>query len=65
MQKEFGEELGLQEPKDIWGKAKKFLKKAVSEEIRQIFTEIVKEERTDRIQMIREQERLNLGRAKK
>ena len=39
--------------------------KLVIEDIRQIFTEIIKEERTDRIELIRQQDNNRLGRKRK
>ena len=68
MQKEFGEELGLVK-KGALSKTidigKKAWKKIVAEDIRKIFTEIVKEERSERIKLIKEKELEQLGRSKK
>jgi hypothetical protein len=61
MQKEFGEQLGITQPqKKGW-----FGKKAVVEDIRQIFTEIVHEERLSRAELIKRQEKTQLGRTRK
>jgi hypothetical protein len=46
-------------------KKKFFKQKAVHEEIRQIFSEIIKEERHSRFELIKQQELVNLGRNKK
>jgi hypothetical protein len=62
MEREFGEELGLKKGGFL---SKFFGRKAVSEEIRQIFTEIIKEERTNRLTLVREFEQERLGRARK
>jgi len=61
MAQEFGEELGIAQPK----KRGWFGRKAVTEEVREIFTKIVQEERTDRLQLIKQQEQTNLGRTRK
>ena len=64
MKQEFGEELGLEKPglmSKIFGKEKK----AVAEEVRQIFTAMVQEERTGRPELIRQQEYTQLGRTRK
>lgn len=61
MEREFGEEMGLRQPK----KKGWFKEKAVVEEIRQIFTSIVHEERTARTRLIKQQEQTQLGRTKK
>lgn len=60
MLREFPGEFEQQPQKRGW-----FREKAVVEEIRQIFTEIVKEERTERYNLIRQQEQKQLGRTKK
>jgi len=52
LEQEFADELGLG-------------KKATYEDVRQIFTAIVNEERTGRTRLIREEERQHLGRSKK
>lgn len=62
MKQEFGEELGLTKQNFF---QKHFGKKAVAEEVRQIFTEIVSEQREDRFTLIRQQEQTQLGRSKK
>jgi len=53
LEQEFPEELGIQP------------QKAVSEEIRQIFTAIVQEERTARARLIKEEEKTLIGRNRK
>ena len=66
MQQEFGEELGLDQPQQgMAGKAKNMFKKMTTEEIRQVFTDIIQEQRTDRSKLIREQEQSSLGRNSK
>lgn len=67
---EFGEELGLNDKQGILSKAanygrKLFGKKAVTEEVRQIFTLIIQEERLDRYNLIKEQDKVYLGRNRK
>ena len=53
MQEEFGPELGLKESKMMY------------EDIRRVFMHIVQEERTDRLELIRQLEQTQLGRTKK
>ena len=53
MEQEFAEELGIDN------------RKAMSEDVRQIFTAIVQEERTARMTLIRQQEQTQLGRTRK
>jgi hypothetical protein len=53
LEQEFAKELGLDK------------RKAMSEDIRQIFTAMVQEERTARIQLIRQEEQTQLGRQRK
>lgn len=53
LEKEFADELELQ------------TKKATYEDVREIFTAIIKEERKGRMHLIKEEERLTLGRSKK
>lgn len=69
MKDEFGEELGLVKSPGMISKAidagKKLYKKAVAEEVRQIFTAIIQEERINRSDLIRQQEQISLGRTKK
>jgi hypothetical protein len=61
LEQEFAKELGLeQEKKKGW-----FGKKATNEDIRQIFTTMIQEERTARIQLIRQEEQTQLGRQRK
>lgn len=67
MQQEFGEELGVTTNRGILGKAVDygktlFSRKATVEEVREIFTSIVNEERTERHILIRETELKLLGR---
>lgn len=52
LEQEFGEELGIN-------------KKATYEDIRNIFTDILQEERSGRVELIKQEERLRLGRTKK
>lgn len=64
MQKEFGKELNA-EP-GMMGKIKgMFGKKSTVEEVRQIFTEIIKEERSEYLNIIKEEDKNRLGRTKK
>jgi len=66
MEKEFGQELGLQDNPGMFSKLKKFFgKKAVAEDVRYIFTAIIQEERKDRFAILRQQEQTHLGRSKK
>lgn len=66
MQNNFAEELGLESPGLMTKmKRKLFKQKAVHEEIRQIFSDIIKEERHSRFELIKQQELVNLGRNKK
>ncbi|HEY6436682.1 MAG TPA: hypothetical protein VIY47_08830 [Ignavibacteriaceae bacterium] len=66
MREVFGEELGLTKKPGMFDKVKKFFgKKAVAEDIRAIFTAIVKEERTGRVGLLRSYDRAHLGRNKK
>lgn len=69
LEREYGEELGISKPKNAFDKisdvGKKLYKKAVTEEIREIFTFIIEEERTERLRLIKEQEQVCLGRSKK
>jgi hypothetical protein len=58
----YSDDIGLTKPGMF---SKMFKKKAVTEEIRQIFEEILEEERTDRIELIQLEDRTNLGRTKK
>lgn len=60
LEQEFGEELGLNQQKKGW-----FGKKAMSEDVKQIFTFMVQEERTERASLIRQQEQTQLGRTRK
>lgn len=61
LEQEFAKELGLeQEKKKGW-----FGKKATNEDIRQIFTTMIQEERTARIHLIRQEEQTQLGRQRK
>lgn len=63
MQQEFGEELGITTNHGLIGKAANFIRrKATTEEVRQIFTTIINEERTERFTLIKEQEKKLLGR---
>jgi len=57
------EELGLTKKPNFF--QRHFGKKAVAEEVRQIFTEILSEQREDRPILIRQQEQTQLGRSKK
>ena len=61
MAQEFGEELGIAQPK----KRGWFGRKAVTEQVREIFTTIVQEERTERMQLMKQQEQIHLGRTRK
>lgn len=63
MTEEYGEELGVTQKPSFF--QKHFGKKAVAEEVRQIFTEILEEQREDRTTLIRQQEQTQLGRSKK
>ena len=70
MQQEFGQELGITKDRGLVGKAmdygkKIFGRKATTEEVRQIFTVIVNEDRTERHLLIREEEQRLLGRSRK
>jgi len=60
---ENAEELGLEEKPNFF--QRHFGKKAVAEEVRQIFTAILAEQREDRFTLIRQQEQTQLGRSKK
>jgi len=63
MQQEYGEELGITKKPGFF--SRQFGKKAVAEEVRQIFTDILEEQREDRFTLIRQQEHTQLGRSKK
>jgi hypothetical protein len=70
MQQEFGQELGITKDRGLVGKAmdygkKVFGRKATTEEVRQIFTVIVNEDRTERHSLIREEELKFLGRRRR
>ncbi|HEY6436082.1 MAG TPA: hypothetical protein VIY47_05800, partial [Ignavibacteriaceae bacterium] len=66
MKSEFGEELGITKKPGMIDKLKGFFgKKAVAEDVRAIFTAIVKEERTDRLELLRSHNYTHLGRNKK
>jgi hypothetical protein len=66
MQSEFGEDLGITQKPGMFDRLKGYFgKKAVAEEVRQIFTSIVNEERTGRFKLLREYEKEQLGRSKK
>ena len=63
MEQEFGEELGIEQKKGMFSRM--FGKKATTEDIRQIFTSILQEERTMRDVLIKEQGFRLLGRNRK
>ena len=69
MKDEFGEELGIIKQQGtmgkVWDAGKKLYKKAMAEEVRQIFTAIIQEERNDRVELIRQQDQIRLGRTRK
>lgn len=66
MQSVYGEELGLIKKPGMFDKAKKFFgRKVMAEDVRAIFTAIVKEERTERIELLRSYDKTHLGRNKK
>lgn len=66
MQSEYGDELTLSKSSGVLGKIKNyFSKKVMTEDIRKIFMEIVKEERTNSPALLRSYEIKHLGRIKK
>ena len=65
MQREFGKELGLEQPGMMKKFGDMFKKKAVAEEVRDIFTAIVNEERSDQPILVRQFQQIHLGRIKK
>lgn len=66
LKSEFGEELGLSKKPSMFDKIKRhFGKKTVAEDVRAIFTAIVKEERANRTLLLRAHENTHLGRMKK
>ena len=62
LERDYGELLGTEEKPGLLSRIKK---KFTTEDIRHIFTQIVQEERTDRINLIRVQEQTQLGRKRK
>jgi hypothetical protein len=61
LEHEFANELGLEkEQKKGW-----FGQKATNEDVRQIFTSMIQEERTARIHLIKQEEQTQLGRQRK
>ncbi len=62
MKQEFSDELGLTQQNMF---KRMFKKKAVAEEVRQVFAAMVKEERTERFGLMRQQEQTQLGRTRK
>lgn len=69
MKNEFSDELELSNntglANKVWDAGKKLYKKAVAEEIRQIFTAIIHEDRITRIENIKQIQQTHLGRTKK
>ena len=65
LKSEYGEELGLTKP-GMFDRVKRFFgKKTMAEDVRAIFTAIVKEERANRTLLLRAHESAHLGRMKK
>lgn len=62
LERDYGELLGTEEKPGLLSRIKK---RFTTEDIRHIFTQIVQEERTDRIKLIRVQEQTQLGRKRK
>ncbi len=66
LEKQYGEELGLTKSPGVFDKLKGFLgRKAVAEDVRQIFMQILSEERNDRAMLIKQMEYTQFGRKKK
>lgn len=62
LERDYGQLLGTEDAPGLMSRIKK---KFTTEDIRHIFTHIVREERTDRIRLIRVQEQTQLGRKRK
>jgi hypothetical protein len=66
LKQNYGEELGLTQKPGMLDRLKGFMgKKAVAEDIREIFTQILSEDRSDRAMLIKQAEQTQFGRTKK